>query len=71
MSLPPLFPLLLKSELRDPGKTLPAKYSIQLSKHSAQLAEGGARAQLSGSPRAVVFMEMAAFSLGGPARGLF
>ena len=37
-------PSLLKSEPRDPASTLPAKHSIQLSKHSAQLAEGGARA---------------------------
>ena len=58
----------MKSELRDPGRTVAAKHSIQLSKHSAQLAEGGAaRAELSGSPRAVVFLGMVESSRGGPA----
>lgn len=49
-------PPLLKPELRDPGRAVVAKHSIQLSKHSAQLAEGGAaRAQPPGSPCAVAF----------------
>lgn len=58
-------PALLKSELRDPGRTLFAKHSTQLSKHSAQLVEGGvARARLLG---ALGLLDMAESSLGGPA----